>query len=84
MLHWVRPPAAAFNGAAVPAGPFLKDDAPRALHARMLAHAATRRRAAAASARQDARVDAIYWKACAPQAVVKARAFRALGLSRLP
>jgi hypothetical protein len=37
-----------------------------------------------ASRRNDCRVDAVYWKACAPQAVTKARALREAGLSVLP
>jgi hypothetical protein len=50
----------------------------------MLAHAATRRRAAAASTRLEARVDALYWKSSAPHALERARALRELGLSILP
>jgi hypothetical protein len=50
----------------------------------MLAHAATRRRAAMASLRDACRVDAVYWKACAPGAVAKARALREEGFSILP
>ena len=85
MLHWINPPVAALCGpVAVPAGPPVRDDAPRARHARMLAYAATRRRAAAASMRLLARVDALYWKASAPHALERARALRAQGLPGLP
>jgi hypothetical protein len=88
MLHWIRPEIVAFAGAiegiATPGAPPLFETPLRALHARMLAHAATRRRAAVASRRNDCRVDAVYWKACAPQAVTKARALREAGLSVLP
>ena len=88
MLHWIRPEPVAFAGAndvaAVPSGPSLLETPMRAFHARMLAHAATRRRAAAASARNDCRIDAIYWKASAPQALDKARALRQSGLCTLP
>jgi hypothetical protein len=88
MLHWIRPETVAFAGAvdaaATPGGPRLFETPLRAAHARMMAHAATRRRAAATSARNDCRVDAVYWKASAPQALVKARALREAGLSLLP
>jgi hypothetical protein len=88
MLHWIRTEPVAFAGAidivAVPAAPRLLETPLRAFHARMLAHAATRRRAAAASLRGNCRIDAVYWKSCAPQALVKARALRESGLSRLP
>jgi 2-methylisocitrate lyase-like PEP mutase family enzyme len=85
MLHWISPPDVAFCGAAAaPHGPPVPDVPPRARHARMLAHAATRRRAAAASCRLEARVDALYWKASAPQALERARALRESGLCALP
>ncbi len=52
----------------------------RAEHARMMAHAA-RRRFAAASRNEDAG----YWKACAPAAIAKAASIRANGgFARLP
>ena len=52
----------------------------RADHARMMAHAARRRSAAAAPGQ-----DAGYWKACAPAAIAKAAAIRAEGgFARLP
>jgi hypothetical protein len=88
MLHWIRPASVAFAGAvdvaAVPGAPHLLQPTLRAFHARMLAHAASRRRAAFASACNDCRVDAVYWKACAPEALAKARALRTAGLSLLP
>jgi hypothetical protein len=88
MLHWIRPETVAFAGAidavATPGSPRLLETPIRAFHARMLAHAATRRRAAVMSARNDCRVDAVYWKACAPQALTRARALREAGLSVLP
>jgi len=88
MLHWIRPETVAFAGAvdnaALPGGQRLFETPQRASHARMLAHAATRRRAAVASADNDCRIDAVYWKTCAPQALVKARALREAGLSVLP
>ncbi len=52
----------------------------RANHAKMLAHAATRRRAA-----QTRSEDTAYWKACAPIAVKRAIAIRCdAGLAKLP
>ncbi len=88
MLHWIRPETVAFAGAvdvaAVPGAPRLFETPLRAVHARMMAHAATRRRAAMTSARNECRVDAVYWKTCAPQALTKARALREAGLSVLP
>jgi hypothetical protein len=52
----------------------------RADHAKMLAHAAKRRRAA-----QPPSQNSGYWKSCAPAAVRKATAIRqASGLARLP
>jgi len=88
MLHWIRPETVAFAGAidvaAVPGAPRLFETPLRAFHARMLAHAATRRRAAMTSAGNDCRIDAVYWKASAPQALEKARALRVAGLSVLP
>jgi hypothetical protein len=88
MLHWIRPESVAFAGAvdnvAIPGGQKLLETPQRASHARMLAHAATRRRAAVASAQNDCRVDAVYWKTSAPQALVKARALREAGLCTLP
>ncbi len=83
MLHWTRPAPVAFSGAAPPADP-PQAASPRAQHARMLARAATGRRAAVASLRNQCRVDALYWKSWAPQALLRARALRALGLSSLP
>ena len=52
--------------------------AARSDHARMLAHAATRRRAACGA-------EGDYWKACAPAAIAKAAAIRrGSGFARLP
>jgi hypothetical protein len=52
----------------------------RADHAKMLAHAASRRRAA-----QGPAEDRAYWKACAPAAVTRATAIRRdAGLAKLP
>jgi hypothetical protein len=52
----------------------------RADHAKMLAHAATRRRAA-----QRPSEDRAYWKACAPVAINRAIAIRRdVGLAKLP
>jgi hypothetical protein len=88
MLHWIRPEPLAFagarDGAAVPASPLSHDPPQRAVHARMLAYAASRRRAAAASLRNDCRIDALYWKSGAPNAVARARALRLGGLASLP
>jgi hypothetical protein len=88
VLHWIRPPSVAFAGAvdgiAVPSAPHLAETPIRAFHARMLAHAATRRRAAAASLRNNCRIDALYWKSCAPRALDKARACRQGGFPALP
>lgn len=88
MLHWTPPTSLAFAGAtdavALPGSPRIAALSRRASHARMLAHAATRRRAAMASLRDACRVDAVYWKACAPGAVAKARALREEGFSILP
>jgi hypothetical protein len=88
MLHWTPPASLAFVGAvdpvAVPGSPRVQDLSRRASHARMLSHAATRRRAAVASLSNACRVDALYWKACAPDAVAKARALREQGFSSLP
>ena len=67
-------PAASPTFAAEPFG--------RADHARMLAHAAKRRRAAANGMVGD---DIDYWKACAPAAIAKAVAIRAQTcFARLP
>ena len=80
MLHWtpdhpcrtVTPIGALLGRAATPSCHA------RAAHARMLAHAAARRRAASGT-------DAEYWKACAPAAVAKAVSLRgAGGFARLP
>ena len=50
----------------------------RADHARMMAHAAKRRRSAFGQ-------DASYWKACAPAAIAKAASIRSEGgFARLP
>jgi hypothetical protein len=88
MLHWTPPSAVAFVGAAdpaaIPGDPRLPQTTQRAVHARMLAHAATRRRAAMASLRDACRIDALYWKAGAPDAVAKARALRQAGWAGLP
>jgi hypothetical protein len=88
MLHWIRPETVAFAGAidvaAVPGAPRLFETPLRACHARMLAHAAQRRRAAMTSAGNNCRIDAVYWKTCAPQALDKAKALRVAGLSTLP
>ena len=56
----------------------------RAIHARMLSFAASRRRAAEASLRQDGRVEALYWKSCAPGFLDRAKAVRCRGLAVLP
>ena len=83
MMHWTPSrPAAAI---APPARePFDVASSPRTLfglaradHARMLAHAAKRRRAASGD-------DGAYWKACAPAAVAKAAAIRTARFARLP
>ena len=88
MLHWIRPAPVAFAGAVdidpLSGVPDLVKTPLRAFHARMLAYAATRRRAALASFRNDCRIDALYWKASAPQAIAKARALRRQGLATLP
>ncbi len=88
MLHWIRPDTVAFSGAvdvaAVPGAPRLYEIPQRARHARMLAHCATRRRAAVASALNNCRIDAVYWKVCAPQALMNAKALRQAGLAVLP
>ncbi len=88
MLHWIRPETVAFaganDGAATPGAPHLYETPLRASHARMLAHCASRRRAAQASVRNDCRIDAVYWKTCAPDALTKAKALREAGLSVLP
>ncbi len=84
MLHWT--PARTATSSITPIGALLGGagsqrscvGASRADHARMLAHAAKRRRAAQG-------VDGDYWKACAPAAIAKAAAIRAeAGFSRLP
>ncbi|WP_174299974.1 hypothetical protein [Caulobacter sp. S45] len=84
MLHWT--PARTAATIVTPVGAFLGDGpqqrvcigAWRSDHARMLAHAAKRRRAAEGA-------DGDYWKACAPAAIAKAAAIRiAAGVSRLP
>jgi hypothetical protein len=83
MLHWTPARSAAVVtpiGSLVPASP--ARTAPRNVsrsdHARMLAHAATRRKAAVGE-------DRAYWKACAPAAVAKAASIRAsAGFARLP
>jgi hypothetical protein len=87
MLHWIRPQVVAFAGAtqaAVPSAPRVVETPLRASHARMLAHCATRRRAAMTSVRNNCRIDAVYWKACAPEALTRARALREAGLTVLP
>ncbi len=88
MLHWIKPAAVAYavphDAVALPWGRAAVEPTPRALHARFLAHAATRRRAAADSASKSQRMDALYWKTCAPSALDKARGLRALGLPALP
>lgn len=84
MLHWTPARSAAATvtpvGALLPTLPIHSAcrSPSRSDHARMLAHAATRRRAASGE-------DRAYWKACAPAAVAKAAAIRAsAGFSRLP
>lgn len=61
-----------------------RSPSPRAAHARALAHAATRRKAAAASLRAECRIDALYWKSKVPRSLEDARALRVLGLAALP
>ena len=84
MLHWT--PARTAASSISPIGALLSRTEPRrpcigasrSDHARMLAHAAKRRRAAQGA-------DGDYWKACAPAAIAKAAAIRtAGGFSRLP
>jgi hypothetical protein len=84
MLHWTPARSAAALvtpiGSLLPASPArtAPRNGSRSDHARMLAHAAKRRRAATGD-------DRAYWKACAPAAVAKAAAIRAsAGFSRLP
>ena len=84
MLHWtparmgarsVTPIAALTATAQIACAPV---GLSRADHARMLGHAATRRRAARGE-------DRGYWIACAPAALAKAAAIRtASGFARLP
>ena len=82
MLHWtpgrtstVTPIAALVPTAMAGRGGV---GAARSDHARMLAHAASRRRAAVGAERD-------YWKACAPAAVARAAAIRkGSGFARLP
>jgi hypothetical protein len=84
MLHWT--PGRAVAAKVTPIASMLRAGPPcgsrlgasRADHARMLAHAATRRRAAVGE-------DRAYWKACAPAAVARAAAIRADSrFARLP
>lgn len=75
MLHWIASSAIAFAGArrstaALPGDPALPVPSVRGSHALMLAYAAQRRRAAAAT-------DGRYWKAAAPYAVDRAKLLRA-------
>ncbi len=79
-----------FSLGGVPTGPRSRlidlEPAGREAHARMLGHAATRRRRAAeADAHGLDASDLTYWKACAPAAVRKASAIRrASGFQPLP
>jgi hypothetical protein len=83
MLHWTPArsasqvtPIASLVRSGPPCGGGI--GASRADHARMLSHAATRRRAAVGE-------DRAYWKACAPAAVARAAAIRGEGgFARLP
>ena len=76
MLHWIAFPSLAFAGArtgcgaALPGDPALPVPSVRGSHALMLAYAAQRRRAAAAT-------ETRYWKAAAPYAVDRAKLLRA-------
>ena len=82
MLHWtpfradtseVTPIAALSREPSVCSKPAARSD-----HARMLGHAATRRRAATGE-------DRAYWKACAPAAIAKAASIRtSSAFTRLP
>lgn len=75
-----RPLSAALPGDAVVVEP-----SARASHARALAYAAQRRRAALASRDQDNGVDTAYWKAGVPAAIARASALRAQPtFARLP
>ena len=83
MLHWTPgrfipvAPVAILAGRDGPAQTFRNGDA-RSDHARMLTHAAARRRKAVGD-------DRGYWLACAPAALAKAAAIRSgAGFARLP
>ena len=88
MFHWIRPSAVAYaasaDAVALPWGAPVAEPSARAVHSRLLAYAATRRRAAMRSALDDQRMDAVYWKASAPSALDRARRVRVRGLPALP
>ena len=84
MLHWI--PTRTTKSSPAPIGALLSPaatglrtvGASRSDHARMLAHAASRRRSAAG-------MDRSYWLACAPAAVARAAAIRTgAGFAPLP
>lgn len=63
--------------AALPGDAIVVEPSARASHARALAYAAQRRRAALASRDADNGVDTAYWKAGVPAAIARAVALRA-------
>lgn len=70
-------PARRALSAALPGDAVIAEPSARASHARALAYAAQRRRAALASRDADSGVDTAYWKAGVPAALARAAAFRA-------